>query len=230
MGTQRLRRHQLVRLTDAGWRAILQRPWDAQAGACLSHWAIHRLPLVVTRQPADSFADGSIALGLPAPARWDRRRLPLRVPPAAVLYVDAFPRLADVRGLVPRSAARPVRALDAALQCRQADVRVFGSYGWQAMTGLSYVRSESDLDLWIGVDGMEQADEVAGQLHAFGTAKPRLDGEFVFRDGAAVSWREWVEWRAGRTRGLLVRRLDSVALHHDLAWCERASIFAELAA
>lgn len=227
----RLHRHQLVRLTDAGWRTVLQRPWDAQAADCLSHWATHRLPLVVTRQPGDAASDDAIALGLPAPAQWDRRRVSLRVPRTAVLYVDAFPRLAEVLGLLPRSAARPVRALAAALQCLQANVRVFGSYGWQQMTGLGYVRPGSDLDLWIGIDDVAQADGIAEPLQAFDAAKPRLDGEFMFPDGAAVSWREWALWRAGRTRSLLVKRIDGVALHDDLGWYgPRASVLAEMAA
>ncbi|GAA4349516.1 hypothetical protein GCM10023165_36340 [Variovorax defluvii] len=227
----RLRRHQLVRLTDAGWRTVLQRPWDAQAADCLSYWAAHRLPLVVTRQPGEAACDDAIALGLPAPARWDRRRLSLRVPRTAVLYVDAFPRLAEVLGLLPRSAARPVRALAAALQCLRANVRVFGSHGWQQMTGLRYVRPESDLDLWIGIDDAARADEIAEPLQAFDAAKPRLDGEFMFPDGAAVAWREWAAWRAGRTRSLLVKRLDGVALHHDLGWCGlRTSAVAEMPA
>ena len=49
-----LRRHQLAWLSEAGWAAILARPWDAQARDCLAHWARHRLPLVVTRQPNDA--------------------------------------------------------------------------------------------------------------------------------------------------------------------------------
>jgi phosphoribosyl-dephospho-CoA transferase len=40
----------------------------------------------------------------------------------------------------------------------------------------------------------------------------RLDGELVFPDGAAVAWREWHACRGGRTRRLLVKRLDGATL------------------
>ena len=61
-------------------------------------------------------------------------------------------------------------------------------------------------------------------LQSFGAARPRLDGELVFDDGAAVAWREWIEWRAGRARAVLVKRLHGVALQRDAAWCERAEL------
>jgi len=218
-----LRRHQLARLTDAGWSSLLRRPWDAQALACLTHWATHRLPLVVTRQPVDAVADGGIALGLPSPAQWDRRRLALRLPHAALLCFDEFPGLAAVQALLPLSAQRPVRELLDALGTACATAHVFGSYGWQAISGLAHVRPESDLDLWVAVDGMAQADAVARVLRSVGDTRPRLDGELVFSDGAAVAWREWIEWRAGRARAVMVKRLDSVTLQRDPAWCERAA-------
>jgi phosphoribosyl-dephospho-CoA transferase len=219
-----LRRHQLVRLTSAGWSTILLRTWDEQARACLTHWATHRLPLVVTRQSPDAVDDGGIALGLPSPARWDRRRLSLQVPHAAVLRFDEFPRLLEVQRLLPPSGQRPARKLLEALDTCGATARVFGSYGWQAITDLAHVRPESDLDLWVAVDGMKQADAVAHALQSFSATKPQLDGELVFGDGAAVAWREWIEWRAGRARAVMVKRLDGVALHRDGAWYERAAL------
>ncbi|MBT2336373.1 malonate decarboxylase holo-[acyl-carrier-protein] synthase [Variovorax paradoxus] len=214
------RRHQLARLSDAGWTAILRQPWDTQARECLTHWATHRLPLVVTRRVTDAVAEGWLAVGLSAPARWDRRRLALQVPHAAVLGYGEFPRLADVRGLLPEAAQAAVRDLVDALGTQGATARVFGSYGWQAISGLAHIRRGSDLDLWIGVKGAAQADAVAHLLQSFGAARPRLDGELVFADGAAVAWREWIEWRAGRARAVMVKRLEGVALQHDRAWCE----------
>lgn len=221
-----LRRHQLARLSDAGWSAVLARPWDAQARACLTHWATHRLPLVVTRQPADAIAAGPIALGLPAPAHWDRRRLALQVPRAHVLCFDEFPRITEVLGLLPRSARSALRGLHAALTGCRATARVFGSHGWQQLSDLDHLRPGSDLDLWVAVDDAAHADAVSLHLRSFAAARPRLDGEIVFGDGAAVAWREWIEWRAGRTRAVMVRRLTGVALLRDAAWCERADLTA----
>lgn len=219
-----LRRHQLVRLSEAGWSAVLLRPWDPQARECLMHWAMHRLPLVVTRQPVAAPADGWIALGLPSPARWDRRRLALQVPRTALLCFDEFPRLAQVQGLLPRAARTAVRELLGGLDACGAAARVFGSYGWQAISGLDHVRPGSDLDLWISVDDASHADAVTHALRSFGAARPRLDGELVFDGGAAVAWREWAAWRAGRARAVMVKRLNDVALKRDTAWCERAGL------
>ncbi len=213
-----LRRHQLARLSDAGWAAVLIRPWDRVAQACLAHWAAHGLPLVVTRQTLADVSDGSISLGLPAPARWDRRRLPLRVPRASVDGIDEFPRLDAVQPLLPVSAHGAMDALVSRLQACDAAAHVFGSYGWQALTGLDHLRDGSDLDLWLGVRSAAHADAVAEALLACKSRTPRLDGELRFDDGAAVAWREWVDWRAGRTRSLLVKRLHGVSLHRDIAW------------
>lgn len=214
-----LHRHQLASLTRSGWAAVLGRPWDAQARDCLGHWAIHQLPLVVTRQPADAGADGWIALGLPAPARWGRRRLALQVPRAAVDGLGEFPQLADVQNLLPPPARDAMRELLGRLrQCRAA-ARVFGSYGWQAISGLDHVRAASDLDLSVAVEGAAHADAVVRALGSFEALQPRLDGELMFGDGAAVAWREWAEWRAGRARAVMVKRLDGLCLHRDAAWC-----------
>ena len=223
MGTMfPLHRHQLARLSESGWAAVLRRPWDGQARDCLAHWAAHQLPLVVTRQSIDAAANGWIALGLPAPARWDRRRLALQVPRTAVLLFDEFPRLAEVRRLLPPPARGPVRDLIGGLDACDATARVFGSYGWQAISGLDHVRPHSDLDLSVSVEGAAHADAVAHVLQSFGAVRPRLDGELLFGDGAAVAWREWIEWRAGRTRAVMVKRLDGVSLQRDTGWCERA--------
>ncbi|MBT2302101.1 malonate decarboxylase holo-[acyl-carrier-protein] synthase [Variovorax paradoxus] len=222
------RRHQLARLSEAGWTAVLGQPWDRPARNCLTHWAMLQLPLVVTRQPIDAAANGWIALGLPSPARWDRRRLALQVPRTAVLGLDEFPRLAEVRGLLPPSARGPVRDLQGGLDACHATARVFGSYGWQAISGLDHVRPDSDLDLSVAVEGAAHADAVAHVLRSFGAVRPRLDGELLFGDGAAVAWREWIEWRAGRARAVMVKRLDGVTLQRDTVWCEHREL-AELA-
>lgn len=216
-----LRRHQLARLSEADWTTVLARPWDRPARDCLTHWAMHRLPLVVTRQPVDAAADGWMALGLPSPARWDRRRLALQVPHAAVLGLDEFPCLAEVQGLLPPSARGAMRDLLDGLGACHATARVFGSYGWQAITGLDHVRPDSDLDLWVSVDAAAHADAASDVLRSFCAPRLRLDGELLFGDGAAVAWREWIEWRAGRTRALMVKQLNGVILERDTAWCDR---------
>jgi phosphoribosyl-dephospho-CoA transferase len=206
-----LHRHQLARLSSAGWQRVLAREWDAQARECLAHWAANGLPLVITRQPPASSADAGIAMGLPAPARWGRRRFTLQVPRADVSYFDEFPRLGQVVGRWPEGRRRTWQGLSEALAACGVVARVHGSHGWQFVTGLDHVHGHSDIDLWIAVCDDLQADRVAALLQAFPGERPRLDGELV-ADGNAVAWREWLAWRAGRAKAVLVKRLDGCDL------------------
>ena len=212
-----LHRHQIAWLTDGGWQKVLAQARDAKVQECLQHWASHRLPLVVTRQTV-SETPHILALGLPAPGRWDKRRITLAVPRGAVLYFDAFPRAAEVQCLLPFDARTPWRGLCEQISAHQAAARVYGSYGWQLLTGLDHVHSDSDIDLCIGVSTASQADAVAGLLQGFSVPRLRLDGELVFDDGAAVAWREWVAWRAGRCKTVLVKCLSGATLERAPFW------------
>jgi len=207
-----LHRHQLVRLTRDGWQRLRDRPWDATAAACLAHWASHELPLVVTRQRPGAHAADGIAMGLPAPARWERRRLALVVPPRDIAGFDEFPRAEQVGALLAAPARADWQHLCTGLAARGILARVHGSHGWQRLTGLDHLRPGSDIDLCLRVSHAHQADDAVALVQRFPLAEPRLDGELVFPDGDAVAWREWLAWRAGRSRTVLVKRLDGCAL------------------
>lgn len=226
-----LHRHQIAWLSEAGWRAVQQHDRDASARDCLAHWAATGLPLVVTRQDRPAGHD-TIALGLPAPGRWARQRLAIGVPRCDVLYFDEFPLANELLRLLPPSARLAWRTLCAGLRAVNAHARVYGSHGWQLLSGLDHVRAGSDIDLWLSVSDEAQADAAAACLQfASDTAPhslPRLDGELMFDDGAAVAWREWLAWRAGRVKSLLVKSLvgsavvRSRAWHGSAAWAEAA--------
>ena len=211
-----LRRHQLAHLCAAGWADVFDRPWDATSRDCLQHWAQHRLPLVVTRQLATpDAAVETMALGLPAPLAWDRRRIALQVPQGAIAWFDEFPVASAALRLFRGNARARLASLLNGLASLDAMARVYGSHGWQLLSGQDYLHERSDLDLWISVAGAAQADAVATCLQAFDTARQPVDGELVFVDGAAVAWREWFAWRAGRTRALLVKRLHGATLERN---------------
>ena len=224
-----LQRHRLAHLSDAGWRAVCAREWDAQAQACVDHWASRRLPLVVTRQPDLPAQGAGVALGLPAPLQWQRRRLAVQVPASALAGFDEFPRALDACSLLPRAARAPWRELCQALAESQASVRVYGGHGWQLLTGLAYLHKGSDLDLCMRVQDALHADEVAARLQRFELDTPRLDGELIFPDGTAVAWREWLAWRSGRARQLLVKRLQGASLA-DASWVAQCQRVWEMAA
>ena len=222
-----LHRHQIAWLGEAGWREVLARDCDATARDCIAHWAARRLPFVVTRQ-AEPGDDTWVALGLPAPGRWERRRLALTVRRSDVLYFDEFP-LAD--RLTPRLPlpARPAwRRLCAELRAADTHARVYGSHGWQLLTGLDHVRAGSDIDLWLSVSDLAQSDAAAACLQAAPGVLPRLDGELMFDDGSAVAWREWLAWRSGRVKSLLVKTIGGGSLVHSRGW-QGAAAFAEAA-
>jgi phosphoribosyl-dephospho-CoA transferase len=210
-----LHRHQLAWLSRAAWDDLRQRDWDRVAAECLGHWARCRLPLVVTRQSADSDMQETIAMGLPAPGRWERRRIALHVSRGHIIQFGEFPRMEQVQKLLAESMRDGWARLCADLKSCGAIGRVYGSYGWQYLSGLDHVRRGSDLDLQIAVSSAWQADNVAHLLDAFIPAAPRLDGELVFERDQAVAWREWLSWRSGRTRAVLVKSIDGNRLCNE---------------
>jgi phosphoribosyl-dephospho-CoA transferase len=211
-------RQQLVRLGGDGWAHVLEAPWDDQARDCLALWARRGLPLVVTRQrPAQG---DMLATGLPAPASHGRRRLAVAVAPRDVLRLDEFPAAEAVAPGLPPALAADWHALVAALAAQGCAARVYGGFGWQALTGMAYVHAESDLDLLLPVETAAQADAIARLLALSEGVRwngPRLDGELLFADGAASAWREWLAYREGRAAQVLVKRLHRVALEHFAA-------------
>jgi phosphoribosyl-dephospho-CoA transferase len=232
-----LRRHELVRLTAAAWREAMTQHVDRDAQRCIAHWAANDLPLAVATQIE---ADGLVSLGLPAPRCWQRRRLALRIPGEGLRRGGAaWPRLSECAGSPrqqgdlcgdradkARSQGASPSARVAAVASLLPDARVIGSFAWQHLTGLRYVRESSDLDLLLEATGAAQADMFAMVLAGADASAPRLDGEICFADGSAVSWREWAGWRAGRARAILVKRLHGASLATEAWWHDESAVAA----
>ncbi|MDQ6683739.1 MAG: malonate decarboxylase holo-[acyl-carrier-protein] synthase [Pseudomonadota bacterium] len=212
-----LRRHQLVRPSAEGWRQAIDQHDDAGARQSLLHWSAHDLPVVVCTQGSGGLQGGCVALGLPTPPDWGRQRIRLSIDPAQLrCEVAEFPRWESCREALPLShAARAL--LDRALDADAGDSRVYGSFGWQQLTGLQYVNSGSDIDLLLEPRDPAHADRLASALFEADTGRPRLDGELCFHSGSDIAWREWLQWRAGRVDGVVVKRLHGPVLVNDAA-------------
>ncbi len=217
-----LQRHRLVRLRPGAWATLTGAPDNHAVRAALAHWAADDLPLVVARQhPGEPAA--TLRLGVPLPERWGRQRIGLQVDAGQVASLAAFPTLCEVEPLIAPPARPALRGLHGDLAGSGLQARVYGSHGWQHLTGLRYLHAASDLDLLVEVADAASADRAAGLLAGFVPDTPRLDGELVFADGTAVAWREWRDWRAGRVVQLLLKRIDGVTLASDRAWLDTAS-------
>jgi phosphoribosyl-dephospho-CoA transferase len=203
-----LARNTLVWIDELAWRQIEARDWDAQARDILAHWRGHGLPLVVCRQRDDAEGD-EICVGLPAPSQWSRRRLALRVRLDQIKVSGVFPTLMQVA----RANRWGKAALDLALalSAHGADARVYGSHGWQFLTGLTYLHAESDIDLSLKVIDFEAACQLVRQL-TVAQLRRRIDGEIVFASGEAIAWRELQKLMAGQTARVMVKERCRVRL------------------
>lgn len=203
-----LTRNQLVWIDQPAWALIEDRTWDVETQAILAHWRTQRLPLVVCRQRFESLAD-QVCLGLPAPQQWSRRRLALSVNLSAISDCSVFPSLLQVAQA--NHWGQGALELSEALVAQGVQTHVYGSHGWQLLTGLPYLHATSDLDLSLRVSNFEAASQVAQLLEA--TPLPmRMDGEIVFSGGQAIAWRELHKLLAGQTAQVMVKDLHRVWL------------------
>ena len=221
--TPALQRNTLVWLTPEAWRRVHKQAWDASAQELLRHWQACHLPWVVARQRPE-VAQPAICLGLPAPQHWDRRRLAASVAADGIALQGQFPRLHDVAQSSPWGLG--AAAWLAQGQALRAEVRVYGSYGWQFLTGMPYVRAGSDLDLSVHAPDLHAALQAldwlaqtvpVGEAGSSGRSPSarlplRVDGEIVFPQGQALAWRELQQLRQGRVAQALVKDRCSLRL------------------
>lgn len=178
-------RHGWVRLWD-GWSASLRSPLDGEELAEVEAWCRANRPLVIARRrPEDGV--GELRLGL---ATLDKRRIGLHVTTDAVAdRLDPLP-LTEAVGSAPPVWQPMLAELARRTEAVGAPASVYGSLAWQHRTGLRYVRPASDIDLLFTPYDRWQLDRLLHLLAELGDGTPRLDGEILLPDGAAVAWRE----------------------------------------
>lgn len=199
-----LRRHSLVTLLqapEAGNEAdrVLADRWQA-AGR----------PYVVSRRAEPSH----VALGFcTVDVRFPDlrpRRIAARTALRQVIDVVRPPRLGEIAGcpaaqIHAAAFARLAEAADAA----GIDIRVYGSWMWQALTGERHVRDGSDLDVLVDVADVDEAEHVARFLErAEAGLAFKLDGELSIAGLGEVHWREIRHAKAE----VLVKSVDSLRL------------------
>lgn len=190
-------RHALVWLRgDARWQAL-----TPGAQPRLQAWFAAGHPAVVARRDG-SEPEGMLRLGVPLPPAEHKQRLSLLAPVTHVCREAEPLPLGEVIDNAPEAARPALHELVRATQAAALAPRVFGSFAWQAITGLAYVRDGSDLDLLWQVEGPAQADAIAALLRDWERRHGlRADGELLLPGDLAVSWREY----AGDARQVLAK-------------------------
>jgi phosphoribosyl-dephospho-CoA transferase len=146
-----------------------------------------------------------VALGLPMPLEFGKKRIALSVVSSALDRVVPPPLLENVLQEVPIAWQPRIAALSENLACHLQEVRVVGSLAWQALTGKTYLHPKSDIDLLMPLTHLKQLQPVLDILAESDLIPgPRIDGEIVGRDGEAISWREL----CSSSRDVLVKTLD----------------------
>jgi phosphoribosyl-dephospho-CoA transferase len=203
-----LKRHDLVYLDPARWDSVLERQLGSdRADPLIRSWVDREWPLVA-RRPMVHETHG-IALGLPLPPSLEKRRIPFVVEADDILAIHEPTALACARGQAPMVWQRTFDELEFFAAHRGIELQVFGSVAWQALTGLAYLTSSSDIDLLLHVRSPADIDLLSSEISRIEDASPnRIDGEFIRDDGLAANWREFLF----RPADVMVKSMKGIAL------------------
>jgi phosphoribosyl-dephospho-CoA transferase len=172
----------------------------------ISAWFGAGRPAIVRRSEVET---PGVSLGIALPLALERRRIALWASEASVFRSALPPHLHEAMTIAPHAWQPYLERLDACLQKLGADAYVYGSLGWQYLTGEIYLRAESDVDLLIVPrmsfdwgEALSLFEEIANE------ESPRFDGEITIGPDRAVAWRELLT----QTDRVLVRSRTEIAL------------------
>lgn len=197
-------RHALIQLyPEATWR-----PVEPSFRLRLAAWFAADRPAVMARLQGEE-PSGYWRLGVPLPPDEGKRRLALIVAPTAIKTWHLAIYLRDVLASAPTYWVLAIQILLKQSQALNMEPRVYGSFAWQTLTGLSYVTPESDLDLIWEPRNRKQLELLFEMLQSWEDATGlRADGEVQLPDCSAICWREL----ASQSKKVLVKTIDSVIL------------------
>lgn len=200
-----LRRHALARLAEA---PEADGDDDVRRAA---GWHAAGRPFVVTRRRD---ADAAVGLGFcttdPAHLELRPRRVAARTGMDSIVSIAPPPMLGDIAA-IPEAAvhAASFAHLGKAATAAGIEIRVYGSWMWQALTGERHVHRTSDLDILVEVTGTAAADRAAAFLRRVEPSLAfRLDGELSFSGRGEVNWREYAQDRTD----VLLKSIDTMRL------------------
>ncbi|MET4447546.1 malonate decarboxylase holo-[acyl-carrier-protein] synthase [Bradyrhizobium sp. GM2.2] len=180
-----LARHSMVKVTAAGWTAVMKRYPELASEPIVAGWAHVGRPLVV-RRPACSYTAGLVPLGLPLPPSHGKRRIAVSLAAADIVAFAQPPLLADAVAAAPPAWRETIEKLVQLLP----ETRAYGSLAWQHLTGLPYLSEGSDLDLLWPLSSADKTGILLSDIARIAKQSPmRLDGEITGPAGG-VQWRE----------------------------------------
>jgi len=207
------RRHELLHVAPDVWASALGHCPSLAGLPLVGSWADRGWPVIVRRRGAAEDSN-LVPIGLPLPPAAGKRRIALLIPPDGILQRSSSPLLrttARVADPCWQSTIASLLALGARIGVEPS---VFGSLLWQYLTGLTYLSSQSDLDLlWPVPPGFDACSLLSGIAAVQRDTLLCIDGEIVFPDGSAVNWRElWNAYRAGDRARVLAKTMEGVRL------------------
>jgi phosphoribosyl-dephospho-CoA transferase len=218
-----LPRHTLVWPAASARRRLAAQAPDELARRAVDMWMSEGFPLVVRRvDVVDALHRRDVALGLPLPPALGKRRLAFGLPGAEIDRRAPAASLRRIAAGLPAPWHESLTTLDRDARALGVTLRGFGSAAWQALTGLAYLRDDSDVDLICRPRSASQLDAVLALFDGWEErSHRRIDAEIVFAGGRAVAWREWQ--RTGPSSLVVVKSPRGAALVARDALLERLS-------
>lgn len=211
--SQKFDRHSLVWLRPESHGTVAAQVTDGEIHEHVAAWLAAGRPLVVARQPCLATQIDTFAVGLALPPALGKRRIALGVSVHDIVQHTPPLLLADALTHAPAEWQTALTQLDMAAKSIEVELRVFGSLAWQALSGMQYLSPQSDVDLlWHPQTNQQLQQGIALLTRWEQSSGLRADGEVLFGEGSAVSWREWAKLESGGNRRVLVKRVRSAEL------------------
>ena len=170
-------------------------------------------PLLQDRFSVGNESGEIISAGLALPPAQGKRRIAFSVSVYDIARCTPPLLLADALAHAPVEWQPALAELDASATTIELELRVFGSLAWQALSGLPYLTPRSDIDLlWHPHSHAQLQQGIALLARWEHDSGLRADGEVLFGENSAVSWREWATLKPDDIQRVLVKRESSAQL------------------